>query len=175
MDIQTALQNLDRALAEMGEKRDLIICGGAALILLRVSARATMDIDVLSPQIDKALALASEKVAVQLGLQDSWLNNGPSDLVKYLEKGWEGRCSLLFNGGSLKVFALSRLDLIRTKFWAACDRVEDIPDIISLQPTTEELDDAVAWTIKLDASEMWPRIVAGCRLEVERRQRKKNG
>lgn len=171
MDVQKTLQLLDGTLKEMGVERDLFICGGAALILLRVSSRATMDVDVLSPQIDRTLSSAAEKVGKELGLQSNWLNNGPSDLLKYLGEGWEDRCSLSFDGLALKVFSLSRLDLIRTKFWAACDRMDDIPDILALRPSDEELTDAESWVLQCDASEVWPKIVRACRREIARRMK----
>ena len=63
---------------------------------------------------------------------------------------------------------MSRLDLIRMKFWAACDRMDDIPDILTLRPTEEELADAESWVLQCDGSEVWPKIVKECRNEIER-------
>ena len=40
---------------------------------------------------------------------------------------------------ALTVYALSRQDLLNTKLWAACDRIEDVADILCMKPSAAEL------------------------------------
>ncbi len=171
MDTLSSLKLLDAELERLGVERRLFICGGAALILMKVTSRSTMDIDVLQPKVDQTLDQAAKLVAKKLGLSDSWLNNGPEDLLRYLDDQWEANCSKVYDGHALQVFALGRKDLIKSKLWAACDRMDDIPDIIALKPTQEELQEARSWVLQVDASEVWPQIVESCLKELERRRR----
>ncbi len=171
MDTLSSLKFLDAELASLGIERTLYICGGAALILLKVTTRTTMDIDVLRPDIDPTLDLAARKVATNMGLSESWLNNGPKDLLAYLGKRWEEDCTKVYEGPALQVFALGRMDLIKSKLWSACDRMDDIPDLIALNPTPPELQEAHSWVLLVDASEIWPHLVEGCLKELERRRR----
>jgi len=148
MDTLSSLKSLDEELDRLGVERCLFICGGAALILMKVTTRSTMDIDVLQPKVDQTLDHAAKRVAKKFGLSESWLNNGPEDLLRYLDDQWQVNCLKVYDGRALQVFALGRKDLIKSKLWAACDRMDDIPDIIALKPTQEELEEARTWVCK---------------------------
>ena len=170
MDIPATFKLLDQKLQKLSIEREIYICGGAALILLKVSSRATMDVDVLTPRIDRTLANIAIEISHELGLSEQWLNNGPEDLRTHLDKDWEGRCSIVFKGSALTVHALHRLDLIKTKLWAACDRHEDIPDLLSLNPTDAELLEAKHWVLKCHTSEIWPKLVKACLQDLKQRK-----
>ena len=171
MDIKETLKMLDMEL-ENTTGRDLFVCGGAAMFALGAWERVTYDIDTILPLIDEDLCAASERVAEKLGLSKDWLNNGPDSLLQYLEKGWRERVVELYLGKNLCVYALGRSDLLKTKLWATCDRMEDIEDILFLSPSAEELLDAKEWVLKRDASSFWTQIVEESLKEIERR---KNG
>ena len=170
LDTKKVLIALSKALPE-NEQRRLYICGGAALNLLGISGRETADIDVLDPKLDDIIKDAGAEVAREFGLSEKWLNNGPASLLRDLEPGWKERAVLAFSDEKLKVFSLSRQELINSKLWAACDRLQDIADMVFLAPTEAELEKARQWVLPLDASELWPDIVNQC-LEVIRKRLK---
>lgn len=162
MDLHRIFKNLDEKLAEMGLERDIFICGGAALISLGVISRETQDIDVVAPQLDPAFLAIANRVGNLLGLKEGWFNNGPDDLLQHLEGAWKKRARLVFEGKSLRVNCLSRQDLLNTKLWAACDRIEDVPDIVGMKPNFNEIKTAKKWVLKCDTSKIWPQIVEEC-------------
>lgn len=169
MNVQEVLTALSHELSPEKGAKVLYICGGAALNLLGISSRQTADIDVLSPKLDQDLKVAATRVAAQLGLKDGWLNNGPDDLLNYLDKNWKDRATPVFETAQLKVYSLDRQNLLNSKIWAACDRLEDIPDVVAMAPTEEELEKAKEWVLQCDASEIWPDIVEQCLAEIKKR------
>ncbi len=169
MDTNAVFRALDHELHTLGLQRDLVICGGAALIAMGVIARETRDVDVLDPLLDAELLEAAKRVGKRLGLAEGWLNNGPRTLVKELPRDWEERCTEVFQGDALLVRSIGRSDLICTKLYAAACRTDDVPDLVRLKPTSAELKFAESWTLERDGSEIWPRIVSECIAEVRRR------
>lgn len=140
IDVMRAIQALDKELSAIDEKYTLYTCGGAALILLGFSHRATEDIDVIQAEIDSTLAMAAAKVAKKLRYEEKWLNNEVHDLGRRLEKGWKSKTTILFKGEGLIVKTISRQDLINSKFHAVVNRQgEDLPDVVFLNPSDEEL------------------------------------
>ena len=70
------------------------------------------------------------------------------------------------------MYSLSRQELLNSKVWAACDRLEDIPDVVSMAPSEKELENAKTWVLPCDASEIWPDIVEQCITEIRKRIQK---
>ena len=79
----------------------LVVCGGSALILSRLIARTTRDVDIVALIRDSELCApapmpaelqqAATEVAEDLGLPEDWLNNGPSrDEGGLFQKGLPG-------------------------------------------------------------------------------------
>ncbi len=170
MNTKKVLEALAKALSDK-KQYQLYICGGAALNLLGISSRETADIDVLEPKLDEALKNAGDLVAKEFGLSEKWLNNGPASLIRDLAPGWQERAVLAFSESGLKVYSLARQELINSKLWAACDRIQDINDMVFLDPSEEELETAKKWVLPLDASELWPDIIEQC-IEVIRERLK---
>ena len=136
---------------------ELKICGGGALMIMGISDRETRDVDVILPKLPESLITFAREIAIELNLTEEWLNNGPENLIRDLEKGWEDRCELIYKGNALKIFILGRKDLIATKLFAYCDREEaDFEDLLKLRPTQSELDQLYHWVLNRDASEYWP-------------------
>jgi len=160
---------LDAELGQAKQVREIVICGGAALIALGIVSRETRDVDVLIPDLDPFLEEAAHKIAPRFQLKSGWLNNGPRDLTKQLPREWRSNCTEVFRGKSLKILSIGRADLIRTKLYAACDRQEHLPDLIALKPTQRELAEAEEWTLERDASKVWPQIVSECVAFVKRK------
>ncbi len=164
-----ALQSLDKALTRRRITRELIVCGGTALLLLDVIDRETRDIDVVCPDVDSDLKSAASEVAKELLLPEDWINDGPKDLANDLISGWRDRIELLFKGDSLVLYVLGRIDLLATKVYAFCDREDDYPDVIKLKPTLEELEKIYPWVIERDASPYWPDRVEACFSRLKKR------
>ena len=159
---QIALHALDEALVDRKMKRDLIVCGGSALLILDVIDRETRDVDVISPDVDIQLKEASLEVAKKLSLPHDWINDGPKNLANELLIDWRKRVDLLFQGRALTLQVLGRIDLIATKIYAFCDREDDFQDVLKLKPNSQELEGVYAWVLERDASAYWPERVDAC-------------
>jgi hypothetical protein len=64
---------------------------------------------------------------------------------------------LIHEDSHLKVFSISRVDMIFSKFYAYCDRQKDIEDLVSLKVTLFEISEALDWTKTKDANPLWPK------------------
>lgn len=154
---------LGELLSERGQSFEVLAIGGGALLLLGLSKRATIDLDVVarrrngrwtkSRPLPTELARAVDEVASVLGLPTDkpWLNDGPSFLFEMgLPVGWEAR-TVPRTFGALTVRLLAREDLLVLKVWAATDaraperRGRDIGDLRQLVPSRDELLRAVRW------------------------------
>lgn len=87
---------LDKAFASVAirleqneaDPQEIVVCGGSALILMGLVSRTTRDVDIValaesgvlrSPDpLPAELREAAAEAAEDLGLQNDWLNNGPS-------------------------------------------------------------------------------------------------
>ena len=92
-------------------------------------------------------------------LADDWLNNGPSQLKDVLPRGWKERLQPAFVGDALTLTALGRVDLLKSKLFALCDRGTDLADCVAIGPTVAELEDAQAWIALQDGNPFWPEHV----------------
>ena len=132
--------------------------GGSGLIAIEVVTRARRDVDVLALEVDgtlvsaeplpDAVVTAAALVARDLGLDEYWLNAGPTSLLAHgPPPGFSERLIRRDYGTSLRVSFASRVDQIFFKLYAAADRREprDFADLRSLNPTTAELHDAARW------------------------------
>jgi hypothetical protein len=161
--LHEAMMLLGELLSERGQSFDVLAIGGGALLLLGLSQRATIDLDVVARRRDGRwmrsrplpveLARAVDEVASVLGLPTDkpWLNDGPSFLFEMgLPVGWEAR-TVPRTFGALTVQLLARDDLIVLKVWAATDqraperRARDVGDLRQLAPTRDDLLRAVRW------------------------------
>jgi len=141
---------------------EAVVIGGAALILTGAARRTTNDVDCLAPEIPAAVKAAARDFALAnpaLELDTEWLNNGPASLTEDLPKGWAERTAPLFEGTALRLRTLGRLDLLRTKLFAYCDRQQDFGDCLALAPTDEELSECRTWVEARDAHPDWPAHV----------------
>ena len=152
-------------------KVNLVVCGGTALVATELVDRVTRDVDIVAlaneekELIDPAplpgyLIQAANEVAENLELPNDWLNNGPSSgeggLFRLgLPEGFSARITWENFGEKLSVGFISRIDQIHFKFYAAVDQAGSYhaTDLQALDPTDEELLDAVRWTQTHDPSE----------------------
>lgn len=149
----------------------LVVCGGSALAATGLVTRTTRDVDIVALMDDNrvlldpaplphALVQAAFDVAIDLGLQQDWLNNGPSSgdggLFRLgLPGGFVERLIRETVGKKLTICFISRYDQIHFKLYAAVDQSGSYhaADLRELRPTDEELLAAAAWTRTHDPSD----------------------
>lgn len=169
------LAALAEQLLARGERYELVIIGGAALLALGLVDRVTRDVDVvavrqgenlLSPDpLPPTLREARDRVAADFGISRSWLNSGPGSFVRDgLPAGFVERLETRTYGRSLEVHFASRVDQIHFKLYAAVDMGpgKHESDLRALQPSPEELLDAARWSQTLDPSEGFKRVLHEC-------------
>lgn len=148
-----------------GANHEIVIIGGAALVMSGIVNRATRDVDVValiedgglvsSKVLPAPLAEAVRRVAVDYGLDSNWLNSGPSDLMQFgLPPGFEGRLENRSYRSSLKVHVAHRYDIIHFKLYAMADQGSGRheADLRALEPTRDDLLAAARWTVTHDPS-----------------------
>ncbi len=164
MKTKDTINQFDAFLADRGLTLTAVVVGGAALNLLDVISRETRDCDVIHPDLPEAIRQAARDFAKQIRtkgdeLQSDWLNNGPSSLSNLLPDGWMKRILPVFDGKAIHLSVLGRSDLLKTKLFAYCDRGTDLEDCLALNPTDDELTEALGWLKDQDAHPDWPRHV----------------
>ena len=141
-NLQEILSKLN-SLEKKNLNREFTIFDSAALMIQELASadRATQDIDMVDPEIDTDLQLISMDISKDLGLEISWLNSAGYIFSKNFPQGWKERAILKYSGSNLKVYTLSRKDLIASKVLAYCQRLAntDLIDLKSLAPKQNEI------------------------------------
>ncbi len=175
-ELINALEILGELLKHKGLHFELAIVGGAALLLRGLISRSTLDMDVIaiigdgerwetSKPLPDDLVAAVREVAEALDLsrqprdEKDWLDSGPGILMRLgLPPGFKDRTTIQ-QFGRLTLRIASRVDLIHLKLWSATDpargmrREVDVEDLQKLQPTEEELRNALTWCAQMDGRE----------------------
>ncbi|CAN5574777.1 hypothetical protein BH23CHL8_BH23CHL8_00740 [soil metagenome] len=168
MAFNRAVGDLGDLLAERRLAYELVIIGGATLLLRGMVTRAvTQDVDVVAEvrdgrlvavhEIDPKLATAVRDVAALHGLLPDWLNTAPSGLMDLgLPAGFQGRLTSERWGG-LTLHHPAREDMVAFKLYAVVDgwpsqRTRHVGDLRALRPTPQELLSAARWTRTHDPS-----------------------
>lgn len=142
----------------------LVVGGGSALLVQRLSARPTKDVDVMALRewegnVISAYPLpapvkdAASKVARELRLDSDWLNGAASlhgfDLSQLPTSFWQDIDDREY-GQALKVSFIGRPGLILLKLGAALgrDQHRDMEDLLSLKPTQIETEESLRWILK---------------------------
>jgi hypothetical protein len=185
MDVQLTKESLERAFKLLSGRLDLmqaepvrlVVCGGSALIATGLRQRTTNDADVVAmlslngelvnpDPLPPSLLEASAQVARDLGLEENWLNNGPSRndgglFQMGLPLGLTGRLTKQVFGPRLAIYFIGRLDQIYFKLYAAADQREDthIADLRALKPTDAELSDAARWAMTHEVSDGFKMVL----------------
>ena len=173
-DIETILSALGEQLEGLSvEPLELIVCGGSALIFLGLVHRTTKDVDILAyvkrttsggtsffkaTPLKEEFIAAAKKVARDFNLPENWINTGPTSAVDLgLPDGLMGRITTKKYGRKLTIHFLGRYDQIHLKLYAAVDQGAGIhfDDLLSLNPTLEELEQAARWSMTHDVSEAY--------------------
>lgn len=176
-EIEIVLIALAEQLEDAGINHiEMLVCGGAALNVLGFVHRTTKDIDVIAfvekekdgkIKLIKAQPLrsvvieAAQHVKKDFNLPDHWLNAGPASVMDFgLPEGLMERVETRIYGKILAIHFLSRYDQIHFKLYAAVDRGErHYDDLMALNPTSEELEQAARWSMTHDPSEGYHLIL----------------
>jgi len=170
MDIDAG--NLDAILTALGEQlrfmgnpQEIVVIGGSALTALGLVSRTTRDVDLVAiaengelrsaTPLPEALRVARDRVARDFGLDENWLNDGPTDLLKWgLPEGFMSRVVTRNYGEVLIVHFAGRLDQIHFKLFAMVDQGagRHEADLRALRPENEELMAAARWSMTQDPS-----------------------
>jgi hypothetical protein len=132
--ILEALEALARELEAMGiARQELLLAGGAALVLIYNARDATRDVDACSVGSASSASLkeAARRVAATLGLPEDWLNDGAKGYLNGLLPG-----EVLLDRPALLVRALGPQQLLAMKLSAWRDDV-DISDARLLLPEVQ--------------------------------------
>jgi hypothetical protein len=163
--IDVLLGALADQLHALGSQAEIVVIGGSALITLGLVKRATRDVDLLAiaangelrsaEPLPEALLAARAAVAADFGLAETWLNAGPTDLLKWgLPEGFMSRVVTRSYGSTLVVDFAGRLDQIHFKLFAMVDQGggRHEADLRALSPTRGELVAAAHWSMTQDPS-----------------------
>jgi hypothetical protein len=165
--LEGALAALGDVLAYRGEAYEIVLVGGADLVLRGIVSRSTKDADVVGQRLGdgrvvplrrlpEALARAVSEVADAHDLASDWLNVGPESLVELgLPAGFEDRLTARHYRG-LRVWLAGPYDLVCFKLYAAADhwpsRDRHLDDLRALRPTEADLLSSARWSMTHDPS-----------------------
>ena len=155
IDIPKALSLLDKELSKKNFKADLTICGGAALILMGIVSRETVDVDVVAKEIPIWVLTAAKVVAKKLKCREDWLNNKVNPLIERLPSDWEEHLITLFTGAAITVRSISRQDLISVNFTPQLKGGRQIIQMVDLKPTSVEIETAKHYCLKQSKNETY--------------------
>ncbi|MFB6346904.1 MAG: hypothetical protein ABEK50_14355 [bacterium] len=167
--LEEALRRLSELLEVKSgaDSYELVVGGGAGLILADYVAIATEDVDVIAtvhgktlkePEWGDPFEETRETVAEEMGLQSEWINKGPSALVEILPEGFIQRIDeedkeISFST-AITVRPVARYDQIFLKTYASLNMRFDNPklhkhrnDLSDLKPSVEELARGIHWAI----------------------------
>lgn len=166
------LSALGEQIAGRGERYELVVIGGSALLALGLVERTTKDVDIVAVRseagLDNAdplppgLRAAGDLVARDFELQAEWLNPGPAGLLTFgLPEGFADRLERRDYGAGLVVHFSSRYDQIHFKLYAAVDQGpgKHEQDLRALAPTEAELIAAARWSRTQDPSAGYAQVL----------------
>lgn len=162
-----ALEALGEVLAYRGSPYELVLVGGANLLLAGVISRPTKDADLVGQRLvdgrivklatmPQDLAVAVRDVGATYDLGPEWVNVGPSELMdRRLPTGFDQRLTAR-RFGALTLWLAGSFDMICFKLYAVADQMptpgRHLDDLLSLSPSKQELADAADWCKDQDPS-----------------------
>lgn len=126
--IKQAFEALNTKLREQGISGDIVIFGGAYMVLVLDTRVATKDVDaIFKPATDIRKAVL--EVAESLNLPEDWLNDGVKGFLpsKGNEKG-----SKMMNFSNLKIWTPKAEYILAMKCMASRSETKDLEDIRNL-------------------------------------------
>jgi hypothetical protein len=172
-DVERCLTALGDLLAARGQQADIVVLGGASLVVRHLTSRVTRDVDVLGIRLPDGevrsaypfpdfLREAATSVAAGLGLEPDWLDDRPgSDFANAAPTGFETRLELS-RYGPLSVWHLAASDILTIKLIASAERWGERPnkhwnDVPALAPDAHAFDRAREFPVRVwaDQSAAW--------------------
>ncbi len=140
MDESELLATLGRLDAKLSTAFDVVVVGGAAMILHFGASRATRDVDVVVLKGNsRHLRSAVAAVAAEVGLPNDWLNDGAKGFVGALPPEFRTRLQALeYPLEHLHLHALGLPDQVVLKIIAL--RAQDLEDLELLLPRLSDAD-----------------------------------
>jgi len=177
-EIPDLLARLGELLEARGRSVAIVVVGGAALNLLGVVERSTVDIDVIAigrgatraapgeiaepDGLPRELAEEVVRLTRDFDLPLAWINTTVATQWRTgLPPGFAERIGWRRLGG-LWLGLPDRRDLIALKLHAAADhdrQSRHLADLIALHPSTEELESAARWVSTQDAGPAFQQIL----------------
>jgi Nucleotidyltransferase of unknown function (DUF6036) len=119
-DIRTAFDALSEELKHDSEHAEIVVFGGAALVLLFEARETTKDVDAyfLRPAAS-ALRAAAARVAERLDLPEDWLNDGAKGFLVKVTTG-----DILYKSEFLVARSVSTSQLLAMKLAAWRDAID---------------------------------------------------
>jgi hypothetical protein len=164
-NLDVLLSALADQLLSLKARHELVVIGGSALTALGLVKRSTRDVDLVAiaengelrsaNPLPDSLRIASSRVARDFGLDENWLNSGPTDLLNWgLPEGFMDRIVRRDYGEALIVHFASRFDQINFKLFAMVDQGggRHEADLRALHPDRDELIAAARWSTTQDPS-----------------------
>jgi hypothetical protein len=132
-EITQALERLGNLAQEQGHSIELLLMGGAAMVLLYNSRPSTRDVDVLilSPQQASIVRKLASQVAQEHNLPEDWLNDGAKGYLVGISQG-----TVIFSAPGIIVKSPAIVQLLAMKLSAWRDDV-DIEDARRLLQSLE--------------------------------------
>lgn len=134
-----ALRRVGETLGSGPQVRLVIVGGAAGMLTDQFAARTTTgDVDAIHFRPAEAIhdiQEAAQRVAGELDLPLAWLNDEAGIRVE-LPAGWEGRRVSIGTFGRMHVDAVSRIDLMASKFLA--HRPRDLAHLREMRVTEDE-------------------------------------
>src|SRR4051812_46307177 len=128
-DITRAFEALTLELQQANTGAELVVVGGAALVLLFNARESTKDVDAFFVRPEAAtVRRAAEHVAENLGLPEDWVNDGAKGYVVGLTRG-----DLLYKSEFLTVYAARLPQLLAMKLSAWRDAIDRLDAKLLLQ------------------------------------------
>jgi predicted nucleotidyltransferase component of viral defense system len=144
--LEQALTLLNTKLANKNIVFDITVLGSMALYLTGFNIQRKTDLDICNENIKEEIKLFIIEVSQELGLAKDWINNRASS-IKPLPSEFEYRLIHINKYSHINIKVFSKEDLIKLKVNAlySRDETKDLEDLKSLQPTANQLDDAISY------------------------------
>ena len=144
-----------------GETFELMVVGGAAMALSGFKDQ-TQDIDLLRPErLPASLKAGIAHISKVKRLSLEWINTNAANILRKVKRlktlpNYFNEISRTIDiGENLKVNLIGRQALIALKLWAATPSyTKHTVDIKSLNPSKEEIKEAVQFTLSIDNNEL---------------------
>jgi hypothetical protein len=136
-DIQRAFAALSGELERRGRRAEIVVVGGAALVLLFRARESTKDVDAyfVTPEAS-VIREAAEAVANRLDLPGDWLNDSAKGYLVAITTG-----EMLYESNALAVRAASTAQLLAMKLAAWRDAIDRGDAKLLLSQMTGSADD----------------------------------